>query len=94
MNKMPKYIKDKLKKYADAQMKAKALHDSLYEDFDKYGVPYENLTASIDSDEVDDFELNATEGLASINNCECEDLDTIIADIERIFLYFVNNQMK
>ncbi|MNW70388.1 hypothetical protein D3C74_496840 [compost metagenome] len=57
----------------------------MVEELEKYGVPYENLAATVDFHSDDPI----TEALAYINNCEGEIEDNII-EIEKVFLYFVN----
>lgn len=84
---MPYEIKQKLRQYQKANIKAKALHDELVEIFEEYGVPYENLTAC---QEFGDFEDEpTTESLAFINNNEGV-IEENIAEIEEVFLHFVN----
>ncbi len=84
---MPNEIKEKLRQYHDFNHRAKFLHGELIKIFEKYGVPYENLVACA---EYGDFpEEPSTESLAFINNNE-GDIEENIADIEEVFLYFVN----
>ncbi|MBG9732226.1 hypothetical protein ABD87_22645 [Lysinibacillus sphaericus] len=87
MKKMPYEIKQKMRQYDKANVKAKSLHDELMKMFEEYGVPYENLTACQD---FGNFRNEpSTESLAFINNCE-GDIEENIADIEEVFLYFAN----
>ncbi|KOS61474.1 hypothetical protein FJQ98_16475 [Lysinibacillus agricola] len=91
MRNMPYEIKQKLRQYNKANLKAKSLHDELVEIFEEYGVPYENLTAN---QEYGDYqEENSTEGLAFINNNE-GDIEENIAEIEEVFLHFVNRNSR
>ncbi|MGE7689984.1 hypothetical protein ACQKMI_12350 [Lysinibacillus sp. NPDC097214] len=87
MKKMPYEIKQKLRQYNKANLKAKTLHAELVEIFEEYSVPYENLTANQVFGKYEE-EL-VTEALAFINNCE-GDVEDNITDIEEVFLYFSN----
>lgn len=92
MKSMPYYLKQKLRQYDNASRKAKKLHDEIAEEFDKYKIPYENLTANADFGDYRDDP--STEGLAYINNCE-GNIEDNIEHIEEIFLYFANkNEQK
>lgn len=88
MNKMPYEIKQKIRDYAKIQEKAREKYFEIYKMIESYGVPVDNLLAcgntSIDGPPQ-------TEALAFINNCECEDLEDLIKEIEDVFLWFVNN---
>lgn len=85
LNKMPYEIKKKLRQYDNANKKAKMLHDEVSDLFEEYGVPYDNLASSHSNynDEPN------TEGLAYINNSEGH-IESNIAEIEEVFLHFVN----
>lgn len=84
---MPYEIKQKLRQYDKANAKVQSLHGELVKIFEQYNVPYENLVAC---QEYGDYkEEHATEAFAFINNCEGH-IEDNIADIEEIFLYFVN----
>lgn len=86
MKAMPYAIKQKLRQYANIQKKAKYIQREVERMIEEYNVPIENLIAdtSIYSNEPE------TEGLAYLHNGECDDLEEIIKDIERVFLYFAN----
>ena len=86
MKHMPYEIKQKLRQYANAQIKIRNLALQIDRMIESYGVPLDNLMALADiySDEPQ------TEALAYLHNGECEDLEETIKDIERVFLYFVN----
>ena len=86
MKRMPYEIKQKLRQYAKVQSKAKYLSGEICKMIESYGVPIDNLTAQ------DDIYSGRpqTEALAYLNNAECEDLEDTIAEIEKVFLYFVN----
>lgn len=86
MKKMPYEIKQKLRQYANTQMKAANLAREIDEMIESYGVPIDNLTACGDGSEP------KTEALAFLHNCECEDVEGTIKDIEEIFLYFANRE--
>lgn len=88
MKAMPYEIKQAIRSYAKLQMKAYAKYRKIQELIEAYGVPIDNLLA------CGDTSLNAppqTEALAFINNCECDDVEGTINDIEEVFLWFVNN---
>ncbi|MEX3623739.1 hypothetical protein [Viridibacillus arvi] len=87
MKNMPYALKQKLRQYDKAQKKAYSIHDEIVSEFDKYGVPYENLTALSDAYEDGAY----TEALAFINNNEGR-IEDNIHEIEKIFLHFVNNK--
>lgn len=86
MKYMPYEIKQKLRQYANAQTKIRNLALQIDRMIESYGVPLDNLMALADiySDEPQ------TEALAYLHNGECEDLEETIAEIEKVFLYFVN----
>ena len=88
MKSMPYEIKQKLRQYANIQIKATRLANEIDNMIEEYGVPIENLiaTADIFSDE------QQTEGLAFLHNGECDDIEGTIKDIEKVFLYFVNRE--
>lgn len=83
MKAMPYTLKQKLRQYDKAIRKAKNLHDEIAKELERYGVPYDNLVAISDTDEPD------TEALAYISHGE-GDIESNIAEIEKVFLYFVN----
>lgn len=86
MKRMPYEIKQKLRQYAKVQSKARHLSGEVCQMIESYGVPIDNLTAQ------DDIYSGRpqTEALAYLHNAECEDLEETIAEIEKVFLYFVN----
>ena len=86
MKRMPYEIKQKLRQYANAQIKIRCLALEIDRMIESYGVPLDNLMALADiySDEPQ------TEALAYLHNGECEDLEETIKEIEKVFLYFVN----
>lgn len=86
MERMPYEIKQKLRQYANVQIKAKNMLEDIVNTFESYGVPQENLMACANPW----GEEPQTEGLAYLNNCECDGLEDTIKDIERMFLWFVN----
>lgn len=86
MDKMPYKIKQEIRSYAKLQMKAWERYLSVQEMIESYGVPIENLLACADCD----FGINPnsppqTEALAFINNCECDDVEGTIQEIEDVF---------
>ena len=88
MNRMPYEIKQKIRQLNKAVLKAKYLSLEVETMIESFGVPVENLIAVVDiySDEP------STEALAYINNGECataRSLEESIAEIEKIFLHFV-----
>lgn len=90
MNKMPYEIKQKIRQYNKAVLKAKDLSRDVDALIEKYGVPVENLVALTDVFSEDP----STEALAYINNGECTtdgSLEDAISEIEEIFLYFAND---
>lgn len=87
MKKMPYTLKQKLRQYDSAQKKAFTLHDEIVSELEKYGVPYDNLTAVSDPYDGGVY----TEGLAYINNNEGH-IEDNIREIEDVFLHFVNNE--
>ena len=86
MKHMPYEIKQKLRRYANAQIKIRNLALEIDRMIESYGVPLDNLMALADiySDEPQ------TEALAYLHNGECEDLEETIKEIEKVFLYFAN----
>lgn len=88
MKKMPAEIKRKLRQYAKAQIQACQLASEIDSMIEAYDVPIDNLIAMGDiySDEPQ------TEALAYLHNGECNDIEGTIAEIERVFLWFVNNR--
>ena len=86
MKYMPYEIKQKLRRYANAQIKIRDLALEIDRMIESYGVPLDNLMALADiySDEPQ------TEALAYLHNGECDDLETTIKEIEEVFLYFAN----
>ena len=84
---MPYSLKQKLRQYDNAQKKATSLHDEIASELDKYGVPYENLTALSCHYEGG----ISTEALAFINNNEGY-IEDNIDEIEKVFLHFVNSK--
>lgn len=81
---MPNTLKEKLRQYDKATRKARKLHEEIEAEFEKYNVPYENLVAN-------EYEGKCTEALAFISYCE-GNIEENIADIEEVFLHFVNKQ--
>ena len=88
MKKMPYEIKQKLRQYANAQIKVSKLAREIDEMIEAYDVPIENLVAMADiyGDEPQ------TEALAFLHNGECDNIENTIKEIEDVFLYFVNNR--
>ena len=86
MKHMPYEIKQKLRRYANSQIKIRNLALEIDRMIESYGVPLDNLMALADiySDEPQ------TEALAYLHNGECEDLEETIKEIEKVFLYFAN----
>lgn len=86
MKHMPYEIKQKLRQYANAQIKIRNLAAEIDMMIESYGVPLDNLLALSDiyGDEPQ------TEALAYLHNGECEDLEETIKEIEEVFLYFAN----
>lgn len=80
---MPYALKQKLRQYDKYNQKARELHYEIVQELNKYGVPYDNLTAMAQHGEFQ------TEGLAYINNGE-GNIEDNISEIEEVFLYFVN----
>jgi sulfatase maturation enzyme AslB (radical SAM superfamily) len=85
LNKMPYELRYKLRQYNNANIRAKMLYREVEDLLGKYDVPSENLSASVNFGGGEP----TTEGLAFINNCE-GDIEDNIAEIEEVFLYFVN----
>lgn len=86
---MPYQIKQKIKQYNAAVLKANALERDLYEMFEDYNIPTDNLVALADiyGDEPQ------TEALSYISNGECvteEGLTHAINEIEDVFIHFAN----
>lgn len=90
MRQMPYEIKKKLRQYANAQVRASKILREIMELFGRYGVPEENLTACANPYGKEP----QTEGLAFLNNGECDDVEGTIEEIEKVFLWFVNNAKK
>ncbi len=91
MKNMPYEIKQEIRSYAKLQMRAGEKYFKIQQMIEEYGVPIDNLLACADAS------WNAppqTEALAFINNCECEDIEGSIKEIEEVFLWFVNNQVN
>ena len=90
MRKMPYEIKQKLRQYANLQMKVARIAKEIDSMIEEYGVPVENLIACGDiyGDEPQ------TEALAFIHNCECDDIEGTIKEIEEVFLYFANKEIE
>ena len=84
MRKMPYEIKQKLRQYANLQMKVVNMAREIDEMFESYDVPVDNLLACGNGIEPQ------TEALAFLHNGECDDIEGTIREIEEIFLYFVN----
>lgn len=89
MDKIPYKIKEKLRQYNKAVLKASQLADELDAMIEQYGVPIDNLIA------CDDYYSGnpQTEALAFIHNGECKSetaLEEAICEIEEVFLSFVN----
>jgi len=89
MKKMPYEIKEAIRRYAKVQIKAATMYEQIQAMIEAYNVPIDNLIAC-GSEYLD--APPQTEGLAFINNCECDDIEGTIAEIEDVFLWFVNNQ--
>lgn len=90
MRKMPYEIKQKLTQYANLQMKVARMAKEIDSMIEEYGVPVENLIACGDiySNEPQ------TEALAFLHNCECDDIEGTIKEIEEVFLYFANKEIE
>ncbi|MFD0587680.1 hypothetical protein ACFQZE_06670 [Paenibacillus sp. GCM10027627] len=71
-------------------IKQEMLHQEVIDELEKYGVPYENLTAVVVDYYGDD---PITEALTYINNCE-GNIDDNIEEIEKVFLHFVNKRSQ
>lgn len=82
MKKMPESIKNKLRKLQKLNKQSKELEFILKDEFEKYGVDIENLTAIGDGD-------MQTEAYAFITYAE-GDVEDSISMIEDVFLYYVN----
>lgn len=94
MKKMPYKIKQKIRQYANAQMKVKQLSNELNKMFEEYGVDEDVLTANACNGRYSfDSKVIQTEALAFIHNCECDDLENTILDIERVFVYYANQAL-
>jgi len=85
MKSMPYALKQKLRQYNNAVKRANEVHEDIVRELERHGVPYDNLCAN---DSPYSREPN-TEALAFITNNE-GDIEENIADIEEVFLYFVN----
>lgn len=90
MKQMPYKIKQKLRQYANAQIKVSQLAREIDSMIEEYDVPVENLIAM--GDITWDNEEPQTEALAFLHNGECDNLEQTINDIEEVFLWFVNNK--
>lgn len=88
MKSMPYIIKQKLRQYANVQIRATQLAREIDRMIEGYGVPVDNLTAMSNGKEPQ------TEALAFLHNGECGNIEETIGDIEKVFLWFVNNQGK
>lgn len=88
MEQMPYKIKQKLRQYANTQIKAYQLAKEVDTMIEEYGVPIENLIACAD---IYDNEPQ-TEALSYLHNGECGNIEQTIKEIEDVFLYFVNNK--
>lgn len=88
MKNMPYEIKQELRSYAKIQIKAAEKYLKIQDMIEEYGVPVENLLACGDTS----YDAPPqTEGLAFLNNCECDDIEGTIKSIEDVFLWFINN---
>lgn len=88
MKKMPYEIKQEIRCYAKLQMRAYEKYRRIQKLIEEYDVPVDNLLACGDTS----FDAPPqTEALAFINNCECDDIEGSIKEIEEVFLWFVNN---
>lgn len=92
MKSMPYKIKQKLRQYANVQIKASQLANEIDNMIEEYGVPMENLIAMSDTSWNNDEPQ--TEALAFLHNGECDDIEGTIEDIERVFLWFVNKDQS
>lgn len=90
MKRMPYEIKQKLRQYANVQIKASQLAREIDEMIESYGVPVENLIAM--GNNTWDSEEPQTEALAFLHNGECDNIEDTISEIEKVFLWFVNNK--
>jgi len=88
MKNMPCDIKQEIRSYAKLQIRAGEKYYKIQQMIERYGVPIENLLACADNSQGAPPQ---TEALAFINNCECEDVEGSIREIEEVFLWFVNN---
>lgn len=79
MRQMPYEIKKKLRQYANAQVRASKILREIMELFGRYGVPEENLTACANPYGKEP----QTEGIAFLNNGECDDVEGTIEEIEK-----------
>jgi len=86
MKDMPQLIKRKLRKLQKLNREAQQLDNEINELFKDYGVDTDNLCA------VGEGELQ-TEAFAFISNSE-GDVEDNISEIEKVFLYYVNKQLK
>ena len=92
MKQMPYRIKQKLRQYANIQMKASQLAREIDDMIEEYGVPIENLVAM--SNTSWNSKEPQTEALAFLHNGECDDIEGTIKDIEEVFLWFVNKNQS
>lgn len=87
MDKMPKGLKNKLRRIHRLIEQADGLYMEVCENFDKYGVDVLNLREAGDDDEVQ------TEALTFIISAD-GDVENNIKDIEKVFLHYVNSKRK
>lgn len=78
MKNMPYEIKQEIRSKAKMQIKAAEKYAKIQEMIEGRGVPIENLLACADSSPGNPPQ---TEGLAFINNCECENIEGTINEI-------------
>jgi hypothetical protein len=95
MKKMPEKLKNKLRQYYNANLKAKTLNDEVRALFCDYGMDLDYFTAS-----ANEYEDNnackrniQTEALTFIDYCE-GDIEENIKDIEEVFVYQYNRKKK
>lgn len=88
MKQMPAKIKNMLRRYASIQTKAIALALELGQEFERYGVPEDNLTAVAAPYPKEP----RTEALADFHNAQCSNVEFLIGEIEKVFLYFANKE--
>lgn len=93
LEKLPDYLKDKILDYAAAQRKATELHSELMAELDRFGVPFQKLariSSDIGAENAAGSEEVSTDGLAQIINGSYTNINKLLADIERVFLYYAN----